>query len=375
MRFADVIGQEKAKSSLKAGVDAGRIPHAQFFVGPEGSGSMALALAYVQYIHCSQRTDDSCGECTNCRQFSGMIYPDLRFTYPFAGKDSLSDDFRGKWDQAFKANPYLNLSQWMDILDVKTVNIFIKELKHLAHNMEFQPFADGYKVQFIWHPEFMAGDSNAILKLIEEPPENSLFILVGESTETVLKTIVSRTQIVRVPPIDNNSMRQVLMQKHGLTEAESMRISSICTGNYLLAQELIENKENEYLDTFIEWLRLINKVNRLEMLKHKEQLLKGGKVYQKGFLLYALSIFRAALLYKYANKEPEFSVKEREFIYKLKTVIDHEVVAKAEELISEYIYAIDRNVSARMIFNSLTHDMMAAFVKKRSRTQATKGVE
>jgi DNA polymerase-3 subunit delta' len=374
MRFSDVIGLDKQKAFLISGVQSNRIAHAQFFEGPRGSGNLALALAYIQYIHCSDKSSqDSCGVCTNCKQFANLVYPDLRLSFPYYGSKSIATDFYADFKTALDKNSYMDFAMWAQWLDAenKKLNIPALEMKQMAQHMNLQPFSDGYKVQLIWMPEFLGAEANMLLKLIEEPPENSLFILVGESAENVLTTIKSRTQITRIPPIDNQSMVQHLERTHELDADGALRIAAMCGGDYLLAQELLDNSENEYLEPFIQWLRLVIAVKRFEMISFSESIGKKGRVYQKGFLHYALEILRSTLLWKEADVEPGFSEKESEFIRKLRKVIDLHVVEEALSLISDSLYSIDRNINQKLIFNTLSHHMMAVFGKKRKKEQAT----
>jgi DNA polymerase-3 subunit delta' len=199
MRFKDIIGQEAIKQRLINSVNENRVSHAQLFLGPEGSGSLALAVAYAQYLSCEDKqTDDSCGVCSSCRKYQKLMHPDLHFSYPFFAKhkDDTALTYIEQWRDAFTANPYLSLDIWRGYLEAenKQANINIAECHQIIKKLSFKPFESAYKILILWLPEYLDKEGNALLKVIEEPQPNTLFLLVAQNQDQILNTILSRTQ-------------------------------------------------------------------------------------------------------------------------------------------------------------------------------------
>jgi DNA polymerase-3 subunit delta' len=233
MRFAEVIGQTIIKERMIHGVQVGRIPHAQLILGAEGSGNLALAMAYVQYILCNHRTEtDSCGDCSSCKKVSGLVHPDVHFSFPFpkkTGEMEVCSDVYPQWRMALQEDAYLNYEDWMQQLNAenKQGNIPTKELRNIIKNISLKSFEGKMKVCVIWLPEYLGQEGNIILKSLEEPPENTLFLLVGSDLDAILGTILSRTQLVRVAPIDDASLTQALVERDGISQEDAQRLPGI----------------------------------------------------------------------------------------------------------------------------------------------------
>jgi DNA polymerase-3 subunit delta' len=216
MLFNEIPGQEEVKSQLIRSVNENRISHAQLFLGPEGSGSLALAIAYAQYISCTERKEiDSCGECSSCRKYQKLIHPDLHFSYPFIAskekKVEVSTDVIAAWREAIIENPFLGLEEWMQTLDAenKQPNINIAECHDIIKRLTYKSFESEYKVLIMWLPEYLGTEGNSLLKLIEEPPAKTLFILVAQNHDQILNTILSRTQLVKIKLNKTSLLTQV----------------------------------------------------------------------------------------------------------------------------------------------------------------------
>lgn len=217
MRFKDIIGQEAIKHKLIQTVKDNRVSHAQLFLGPEGSGSLALALAYAQYINCEGKTeDDSCGECASCRKYSKIIHPDLHFSFPFFAKGAkeTSLDYIVEWRKAF-LETLLSLDAWRDEVkaDNKQANINIAECHQIIQGLSLKPFEAEYKVLIMWLPEYLGKNGNSLLKLIEEPAQKTLFLLVAQNQDQILTTILSRAQLVKINRPKEEDIVSYLMQK------------------------------------------------------------------------------------------------------------------------------------------------------------------
>ncbi|RZK65896.1 MAG: hypothetical protein EOO92_25830, partial [Pedobacter sp.] len=236
MQFKDVVGQEDIKVHLINTVKSDRISHAQLFLGPEGSGSLALAFAYAQFISCENKQEtDSCGECASCRKYQKLIHPDLHFSYPFFAKhkEDTALTFIEEWRKAFLANPYLSLDEWREQLsaDNKQANINIAECHSIIQKLSLKPFESEYKVLIMWLPEFLEKEGNSLLKIIEEPSHKTLFLLVAQNQDQLLNTILSRTQIVKVPKQKNQDVCEFLTTKHQVSEDKAKQIAYLSNGN------------------------------------------------------------------------------------------------------------------------------------------------
>ncbi|MGN6639894.1 MAG: ATP-binding protein, partial [Mucilaginibacter sp.] len=223
MQFKQIIGQEAVKQKLISTVKDNRVSHAQLFLGPEGSGSLALAVAYAQYLSCEDRLpDDSCGVCASCRKYQKLAHPDLHFSYPFFAKDKndTSLTFIEQWREALLANPYLSLDIWRGYLDAenKQANINIAECHQIIKKLSFKPFESAYKILILWLPEYLDKEGNSLLKIIEEPQPNTLFLLVAQNQDQILNTILSRTQLVKIPALSYEDVKTELIENRHQTE-------------------------------------------------------------------------------------------------------------------------------------------------------------
>ena len=249
MLFKDIIGQEEVKRQLCASVREGRIPHAQLFTGISGIGKLQLALAYAQYLNCPNRTEnDSCGTCPTCLQFEHLQHPDLHFVFPIVGSDETCDAFLESWREIILQKHYFDLEDWHKALGVETKQsmIYEKESGEILHKLSLKPYGNGYKVMIIWQPEKMnITTANKLLKLLEEPPEKTVFLLVSEHSEQLLATIQSRVQTIRVPRLETETIALALQQK-GLDAVQAQDIARIANGSYLAAlKKSDESEENQ----------------------------------------------------------------------------------------------------------------------------------
>ncbi|MBV8390171.1 MAG: hypothetical protein JO080_10265, partial [Mucilaginibacter sp.] len=230
MQFKHIAGQQVVKQRLINTVKDNRVSHAQLFLGPEGSGSLALAVAYAQYLSCEDRQpDDSCGVCASCRKYQKLMHPDLHFSYPFFAKDKNDTalTFIEQWREAFLANPYLSLDVWRSYLDAenKQANINIAECHQIIKKLSLKPFESQYKILILWLPEYLDKEGNSLLKIIEEPQPNTLFLLVAQNQDQILNTILSRTQLVKIPAPGYDEIKEFLMSRHHQTEEAAAEVA------------------------------------------------------------------------------------------------------------------------------------------------------
>src|SRR6185503_7487987 len=261
MQFRDIVGQDAVKQRLLSSVKENRVSHAQLFLGPGGSGSLPLAVAYGQYLSCEDKQpDDSCGVCSSCRKYQKLMHPDLHFSYPFFAKhkEDTAITFIEQWREAFLNNPYLNLDTWREYLDAenKQANINIAECHQIIKKLSFKPFESPYKVLILWLPEYLDKEGNALLKIIEEPQPNTLFLLVAQNQDQILNTILSRTQLIKIPALGFNEIRDHLVEKHNQTIEAASQIAYLCNGNLADALAMLTDDTNSFHGQFVQWLRL-----------------------------------------------------------------------------------------------------------------------
>ena len=276
MKFLNVIGHHELKKQLNQTVKENRVSHAQLFAGNEGTGGLPLALAYAQYISCENRSEeDSCGICRSCLKYEKLIHPDLHFVFPVvntgsSGK-SVSDDFIGEWRVAILENPYLNLNQWIEVIaaENKQGGIFEKESGEIIRKLNLKTYESDYKIMIIWMPEKMHHvASNKLLKMIEEPPQKTLFLLVSENPGQLLATILSRCQYVKVPPINKQDICEAL-SKHFNDNSKIDEIARVANGNYGKALELLNSDDEDeiYFNYFVSLMRNCYSKKVLELIK------------------------------------------------------------------------------------------------------------
>ncbi len=302
MFFKDVIGQEEIKKRLIRSVQEERISHAQLFTGPEGTGKLALAIAFAQFVSCRNRQEnDSCGECASCRKYRKLAHPDLHFAFPvFPTKEvkkPTSDDFIKHWREMVLNNPYFTLSQWLGFIENENAQglIYERESDAITRKLNLKSFESEFKIMIIWLPEKMNTTcSNKLLKLIEEPPNKTLFLLVSEDEEAVIGTIRSRSQLLKVPFIDNKSMQQALMKMEGISPEIVPDVVHLAGGNYIKALEYLQPGEDSqfYFTRFQEMMRFAYLREVVELIKWAEDMATIGRDRQKMFFTFALRLIR-----------------------------------------------------------------------------------
>jgi DNA polymerase-3 subunit delta' len=356
MQFKEIVGQDAVKQRLLNSVKENRVSHAQLFLGPEGSGSLPLATAYAQYLSCeNKQPDDSCGICSSCRKYQKLMHPDLHFSYPFFAKhkEDTALTFIEQWREAFLTNPYLNLDTWRDYLDAenKQANINIAECHQIIKKLSFKPFESPYKVLILWLPEYLDKEGNALLKIIEEPQPNTLFLLVAQNQDQILNTILSRTQLVKIPQLSYNDIKEHLVEKHNQTDEAAAEIAYLCNGNLTEALTMLREDNKGYHGFFVNWLRLGYANKGIEMMELVDQLAKMGRENQKNFLRYGISFIReCCLLLSGAGSLVHLPPAELETAQKMTRVMD---IEQAHGIITELEkahYHVERNANPKILF-------------------------
>jgi DNA polymerase-3 subunit delta' len=382
MLFSDIIGQEEMKERFIRTVKEQRIPHAQLLCGPEGIGKRALAIAYAQYICCENRSDsDSCGTCPSCVKFTKLAHPDLHFVFPIirpSNKPNLvCDDFIKEFRESLIANPYFSENEWFAKIaeSGKQGIIYSNESEEILRKLSLKTYESDYKVMLIWQPEKMHNTcANKLLKILEEPPAKTVFLLVSDAPENIITTIQSRAQQIKVPGIEANTLANALYEKYDLPLTDAQHIARISNGSYLKACEATEqnaaNKVN--LENFmllmrtaygIRFLSPDKKSESLIMLKRfSEDMSKIGRENQKQFLAYAQSMIRENFIYNFHETKLNYlSPDEQNFSSRFSPYINESnVIGMMEELALAERH-IEQNVSSKIVFYDLGLKLIMLF--------------
>ena len=387
MLFREIIGQEATKRQLRQSAREGRIPHAQLFTGISGIGKLQLALAYAQYLNCPNRTDeDSCGTCPTCLQFQHLQHPDLHFAFPIVKTDAgdTCDAFLEPWRQVILDKHYFDVDDWYKALGVETKQgmIYEKESQEILRKLSLKAYGSGYKIMLIWQPEKMNTTSaNKLLKLLEEPPAQTVFLLVSEHPEQLLSTIQSRVQTIRVPRLDDETISRALEEK-GISSAAATDIARIANGSYLAAlKKADESEENQQeLRDFIALFRDAYTVGVLKDPQKKYESLKRlrqwsmemadasvGREKQKHFLQYAQQQVRENYIRNLSQPELNYQLAaERDFSVKFAPFIHN---GNVEGIMTQLELAekqIEQNGNAKVIFFDLCLQMIVLIKKPKT---------
>jgi DNA polymerase-3 subunit delta' len=373
MYFKDCIGQGDLKRHLIQSVREGLIPHARLFIGRTGVGALNLAIAYARYLHCTNRQpDDACGTCPSCLQFNNLSHPDQHFVFPIINKksvkDPLCDDFLPEWRKFLRQTPYGSYPQWLESIDANNAQglIYARESDAIQRKLSLRAYESDYKIMIIWLPEKMhEAAANKLLKLLEEPYERTVFLLVAEQPDQIIPTIRSRVQALIVPPIADNDLANALNASQ-LPADDLPLILRLARGSYSQALQIINAaaENDEYLDLFITIMRNSWSRNILSMKQKAEQFAALGRNRQKAFLAYAQHMIRENFIYQlqtpqlnYLNhKEQAFSTNFHPYINTANVVDFIDELALAEQ-------QIEANGNPRMIFFDLSMKI-AVLLKK-----------
>jgi DNA polymerase III subunit delta' len=376
MRFAQVVGQNEVKSRLRNAFHEGRIAHALMFLGPEGSGNLALALAFAQYISCANRTDeDSCGVCPTCNKISSLQFADMYFTFPFFNKtDSIEEkttcnDWIKEWRSHLAASPYTTLDQWRNELtdDNKQLIMSVAEAGNIMNHLSLKSYEGGYKFQIIWMAEFLKPDTaNKLLKIIEEPPQNTIFLLVASSLENILATILSRVQVIYIPKIDDADIKHSLTAL-GANEDKASEIAHFAHGDWNKALQLLHarNPDENYAIQFQSWMRMCYKKDVPGIVKWADDMHKESREDQKHFLSYALDQIRQNLVLNYAGSDfVRMNAGEKNFSDKFAPFINDLNAEDLMEEITEAYQDVSRNAYSKLVFTDLSFKLHYMLIRK-----------
>jgi DNA polymerase-3 subunit delta' len=398
MKFSDIVGQEPLKQRLKRTVTDNRVSHAQLFLGPEGSGKLALALAYAQYINCRKRTpEDSCGECPSCKKYTKLIHPDLHFIYPINKtkevdeKKVFSKDFIVPWREfLIQNNYYVSLPDWYEKIGIEKKQGIINadEADGINRTLAYKAYEAEYKVMIIWMVEKMnATSANKLLKNLEEPSAKTLFILISENQEQIIATILSRAQLVKIPRLTDQEIQHSLECDHNLEPSEALKTARLADGNYTSALKLAGKTgsgsesleaDRERFVIFREWMRRCFTI--AGNLKDYDKLLEtipnligdGSREKQKEMLAFGLDMFRICLQYNVGNHHlVKLYGEEFDFVKNFSSFIHPRNISHFEEEFNRAIFHIERNANAQIVFTDLSH-LIARILKIPATVQTKK---
>jgi DNA polymerase III subunit delta' len=389
MQFSKITGQKDVKEHLVQMVQQNRLSHALLFLGREGSGALSLAMAFAQYVVCEKINgkkpadpgpslfgeepvltptltsgdgSDSCGICPACQKAAQLIHPDIHFSYPVIPKKSgdkpISTDYIKEWREFISIHPYGNVYDWLQFIGAenKQGNITAEECNDINRKISLKSFESEYKILLIWMPEYLSKNGNKLLKLIEEPPPNTLFVLVAENEEQILPTILSRTQLVKIPSLTNTDIEVALELNAGVKIDKARQIAALSEGNYREAQHLLQHEDDDWQAVLREWLNMIVKRNTGGQVKWVEEMSRNGREKQKQFLKYFTHLLESAIRVGVmgAAAEQQVSENELDFARRLNRLCG---IGQQEAIINELdkaSYFVERNANAKMLFHALT---------------------
>lgn len=365
MRFSDIPGLTETKSKLIDAVTHNHIAHAQLFLGLPGALNLPIALAFANYLHCENKgKGDACGECRACSKSLKYIHPDTTFVFPLSNIKGSKDEDRFKaeilksWRAFLMEQPFGDLNDWTNYYggEDKQPIISKEESREIIKTLSLKPFESPYKVMIIWQPELMHSTAaNGILKILEEPPPNTFFLLVSNAAERLLPTVLSRTQMVQVPQLSDEDLKDYLLKNHSADETRLQEIIQLAEGNLNMAIKLVDTEEDHFQDRFAEWMRLCYKRNYGSLVTFSEDFHQLDKLSQRNLFQYGLSMMRETLLH-YAGADAISRIKsgEAKFVKDFSKIMNTEKVEKINTLFTDAHYHLERNGSAKMIFLDLS---------------------
>ncbi|MEN7548208.1 DNA polymerase III subunit delta [Rapidithrix thailandica] len=373
MRFADIIGLSEVKNTLIHSVKSNHVAHAQLFVGKPGSANLAMALAYAQYVNCeNKQEDDACGECAACNKIQKFIHPDLHFIVPTATTksipkrtDAVSQAFAKEWRAFLADNPYAYLSEWSAYFGAENKQCIIpkEESRNIIRTLSMKAFEAEYKIMLIWLPELMqAPAANAILKVLEEPPAKTLFLLVSNNTDALLTTILSRTQPVQIPLFSDEEVQEYLEQQLNVPPEKALQTAHIVDGNLNEAMKIGADVHDENEEYFKQWMRECFKSDFTKLVDWADRFQRLGKETQKSIFQYGLTLLRETMLYKFAGEETlRVSGEQKEFIKNFSKVITNQNLEPLVNHFSQSLYHLERNANPKITFLNLSLQIVQIF--------------
>jgi len=392
MEFSKIINQQEVKQQLVELIQHNRLSHALLFLSKEGSGALSLALSFAQYLTCEKANPksqitiptaigttaslfgdepsksetqnpkseiDSCGVCASCIKANQLIHPDIHFSYPVVTKKSgtppLSVDYISDWREFVNNYPYGNVYDWLQFIGAenKQGNITANECNDIIHKLSLKSFESEYKVLIMWMPEYLGAEGNKLLKLIEEPPPNTLFILVAENETLLLPTIVSRCQMIKIPMLETADIETALIENK-IDPLKARQVAATAEGNYREAIQLLQHAEEDWQGILRDWLNSIIKTGPIAQTKWVEETSRLGREKQKQFLRYFNHLLEQSIRSKIMGSNIYLPDNEKDFADRLNRLADISQQQAIIEELDRATYYIERNANAKILFHALT---------------------
>jgi len=378
MKFSEIIGQQHIKNYLVNTVKNSRVSHAQLFFGPEGCGKLALAIAYAQFISCTNKqfygadsdlAGDSCGVCPSCVKYNKLIHPDLHFFYPVTTKKDVktkpkSTDYIQAWREMLISNHYyVSLTEWFEAIGVENKQGIInaEDCDEMVRKLSMKAYEAEYKIVLIWMVEKLYPTAAPkILKILEEPPEKTLFMLISENHEQIINTIVSRTQMVKIPKLSHKDINATLIDKFNVSETGARKISTVADGNFVLAKSLVEEEEDDKYNytTVSKWLRLcwsFKNEQKIELVKLIDDIAKIGREKQKSLFGFALKVIRnSAMISQGDAKLVKLDEEETGFVTNFSKILNTTSIPLMANEFNKAMYHIERNANPKILLMDLS---------------------
>ncbi len=378
MKFSDVIGQDEVKQRLRQMVAEERVPHALMFCGPQGSGKMALALAFASYLLCGNRADgDSCGGCQQCLMAERLSHPDLHFSYPVirpSGTGSehkmSSEDFAAEWREMLLQGPYFTMDKWLAAMGAANQQALmgVGESDLLLKRLSLKSSQGGYKVVVMWLPERMNGEcANKILKLLEEPPQQTVFVMVCEEPGRLFDTIRSRAQRIDIRRIDDGAIERALVERRGIDAEAARRLARAAGGSWLAALDELDadSEKRQFLDMFISLMRLAYMRKIKDLRKWSDTAAALGREKQRRMLAYFLRLVRENFMYNFHNPQLCYMTRDEEnFARNFAPYINEANVLEMSALMNTAIRDIGQNANAKIVFFDMATNIIVSLIRK-----------
>lgn len=362
MLFKNLVGQIPVKHKLLNMLHDGRVPHALMFTGPEGSGNLPAAFAFVQYLFCANKqAEDSCGVCPACLKVSKLIHPDLHLVFPIPLSKHVrtSNDLLPEFREAFIETPYLTIHDWFDNLSAenKQPTIPTDEANDILKKLSYTSYEGGYKIMVIWQPEKMnLSSANKLLKILEEPPDQTLFLLVCNHPDQLLATIISRVQQIQFYKIETEDIANGLVSEFSCSLQVAKQAALLSDGSFREAQLLLQHSDGgtAYLQNFRAFMLIALKFDAIKAVAWIDENSRIGREKQKQFLHYGLEIFRDCLMFNFGSVDlVRHSGEEKEFITKFARFINQRNYERLLEEFNSAFYHIERNANPKILFMDL----------------------
>ena len=375
MYMKDIIGQNEAKQHLLTLVHEARVPHAMLLYGPSGSGKLPLAIAFARYLTCDHPgTDDACGHCPSCLMMNKLAHPDVYFAFPVikkkSGRDTVSADYLDQWRQQLLDTPYFDLPMWLARIGTENqqAQIFVSESDEIQRALSLKPSRGKYKIMIIWLPEKMNAEcGNKLLKLLEEPPAHTVFLMVSEAADTLMPTLVSRMQRFRLPPLPEEDIANMLTSRYMLSAEDSQEIAHLSEGSVITAVGNIRLGEERrmFFELFTSLMRLAYARRLKELKAWSEQVAALGRERQKNFLDYCEQMLRENFIYNFHHPEMNYMAREeKQFAVRFAPFINERNVTGIFNELQEAARHIEQNANPKIVFFDFVLKIIVWLVKK-----------